>query len=69
MNARMDDRQCLLVIVGADEFGKKELVAVQGGIRECEHSWREVLLDLKQRGLLMLQSYVLAMERLAFGQP
>ncbi len=24
LNARMDDRQCLLVIVGADEFGKKE---------------------------------------------
>jgi len=52
LNVRMDDRQCLLVIVGADEFGKKELVAVQGGVRECEHSWREVLLDLKQRGLV-----------------
>jgi putative transposase len=35
----------------ADEFGKKELVAVQDGFRECEQSWTEVLLDLKQRGL------------------
>lgn len=47
----MDDRQCLLVIVGADEWGKKELVSVEGGFRECEHSWRALLLDLKQRGL------------------
>ena len=51
LNARMEDKQCLLVIVGADEFGNKELVTVQGGFRECEQSWREVLLDLKQRGL------------------
>lgn len=51
LNARMDDRQCLLVIVGADEFGKKELVAVEGGFRECEQSWRALLLDLKKRGL------------------
>jgi len=51
LNARMDDRQCLLVIVGADEFGRKELVAVEAGFRECEQSWRELLLDLKMRGL------------------
>ena len=51
VNARLEDRQCLLVIVGADEFGKKELVAVEGGFRECEQSWRTLLLDLKQRGL------------------
>lgn len=51
LNARMEDKQCLLVIVGADEFGNKELVTVQGGFRECEQSWREILLDLKQRGL------------------
>ena len=51
LNARMDNRQCLLVIVGADEFGKKELIAVEGGFRECEQSWRALLLDLKKRGL------------------
>ena len=51
LQARMEEKQCLLVIIGADEFGKKELVAVQDGFRECEHSWTEVLLDLKQRGL------------------
>ena len=51
LKARMEDKQCLLVIVGADEFGNKELVAVEDGFRESEQSWMEVLLDLKQRGL------------------
>jgi len=50
-NVRMEERQCLLVIVGATEGGKKELVALESGIRESELSWTEVLLDLKHRGL------------------
>jgi transposase-like protein len=50
-NVRMDDRQCLLVIVGATEDGHKELVALEGGVRESEQSWLEVLVDLKRRGL------------------
>ena len=50
-NVRMDDRQCLLVIIGATEEGHKELVALEGGIRESEQSWLEVLVDLKRRGL------------------
>jgi len=50
-NVRMDDRQCLLVIIGATEDGHKELVALEGGIRESEQSWIEVLVDLKRRGL------------------
>lgn len=48
---RMDDRQCLLVIIGATADGHKELVALEGGIRESEQSWMEVLLDLQHRGL------------------
>jgi transposase-like protein len=40
-----------LVIIGADETGKKELVALKGGFRESELSWQELLLDLKMRGL------------------
>ena len=51
VNARMDEKQCLLVIMGADESGKKELVAVEDGFRENEQSWREVLEGLKARGL------------------
>ena len=50
-NVRMDDRQCLLVIIGATEDGHKELVALEGGIRESEQSWIEVLVELKRRGL------------------
>jgi putative transposase len=50
-NVRMDDRQCLLVIIGATEHGHKELVAIEGGFRESEQSWIEVLLDIKRRGL------------------
>jgi transposase-like protein len=50
-NVRMDDRQCLLVIVGATEAGEKELVAIEGGFRESELSWKQLLLDLKSRGL------------------
>ena len=50
-NVRMDDRQCLLVIIGATKDGHKELIALEGGIRESEQSWIEVLVDLKRRGL------------------
>ncbi|SEQ90506.1 Transposase, Mutator family [Nitrosomonas sp. Nm51] len=47
----MDDRLCLLVIIGSDETGRKELPALSDGYRESEASWTEVLMDLKQRGL------------------
>lgn len=45
------DSQCFLVIMGATKDGKKELVAIGEGARESEQAWREVLLDLKRRGL------------------
>ncbi len=51
-NIRLEeDRQCILVIMGATESGKKELIAIQDGYRESEQSWTELLLDLKSRGL------------------
>jgi transposase-like protein len=50
-NVRMDDKQCLLVIIGATEDGFKELVAIEGGYRESELSWSQLLLNLKGRGL------------------
>jgi transposase-like protein len=46
-----DDAQCLLVIIGATAEGKKELVGLADGIRESTQSWKELLLDLKRRGL------------------
>lgn len=48
-----DDRQCILVVIGATKDGRKELVAVQDGFRESEQSWRELLIDLKRRGLTL----------------
>ncbi len=48
---RLDDRLCLLVIVGVTEHGRKELVAIEDGYRESEASWLEVLRGLQQRGL------------------
>jgi putative transposase len=44
-------RQCILVVIGATPEGRKELVAISDGYRESEQSWRELLLDLKARGL------------------
>jgi transposase-like protein len=50
-NVRMAEKQCLLVIIGVTESGKKELVALEDGFRESELSWLSVLRDLKERGL------------------
>lgn len=46
-----DERPCALVIIGATADGRKHLVAVVDGERESRESWRELLLDLKARGL------------------
>jgi len=51
-NIRLEeDRQCILVLIGATAEGKKELIAVADGHRESEQSWYTLLLDCKQRGL------------------
>jgi len=48
---RMEDKQCVLVLIGADEWGRKEILGLTDGYRESTQSWRELLLDLKRRGL------------------
>jgi transposase-like protein len=57
VNVRLEDtenqRQCLLVVMGATVDGHKELVAVMDGYRESEASWSELLTDLKRRGLTL----------------
>ena len=51
-NIRLEeDRQCILVVIGATKDGKKELLGVLDGFRECEQSWRELLVNLKSQGL------------------
>ena len=52
MQARMEDeKQCILVIIGATPEGRKELVGFTDGTRESAHDWRALLLDLRRRGL------------------
>jgi putative transposase len=52
LQARMEPQaECMLVILGATLEGKKELVGFQVGVRESAQSWRELLIDLKARGL------------------
>jgi transposase-like protein len=46
-----EDRQCILVLLGATEDGRKELIALTDGFRESEQSWMALLLDVKARGL------------------
>ena len=41
----------ILVLIGATPEGKKELLGLQTGMRESGQSWKELLVDLKARGL------------------
>ena len=50
-HVRMDDRLCLLVVIGSDDTGRKEVLAVVDGYRESEASWLEVLTQLEAQGL------------------
>jgi len=52
LQARMEPQaECMLVIIGATPEGRKELLGFQVGVREGAQSWRELLVDLKARGL------------------
>jgi transposase-like protein len=45
-NVRLeDDRSCILVVIGANFQGQKELLGIRDGFRESEQSWKELLLD------------------------
>lgn len=47
-----DDAACMLVVIGATPEGKTEPVGFQVGVRESAQSWRELLVDLKPRGIM-----------------
>jgi putative transposase len=52
LQARMEESaECMLVLIGATPEGKKELIGFQTGVRESTQSWRELLIDIKRRGL------------------
>jgi len=67
LQARLEDEaQCILVIIGATPEGEKELVGLIDGIRESAQSWKELLLDLKRRGLAFSPKLVIADGALGF---
>jgi putative transposase len=67
LEARLEDQaQCILVIIGATPEGRKELVGFADGIRESAESWRELLLDLKRRGLSVAPELAVADGALGF---
>src|ERR1700675_28331 len=51
-----------------DAGGKKEFVGITDGVRESAQSWRELLLDLKRRGLAIGPELAVADGALGFWQ-
>ena len=51
LRSEHSDGQCLLVILGVTPEGGKQRIAIGDGYRESKESWKEILLDLKHRGL------------------
>src|SRR6201996_4298243 len=52
LQARMEPQaECMLVLIGATPEGRKELLGLQTGMRESGQSWKELVVDLKARGL------------------
>src|ERR1700730_1200351 len=69
VQARLEEAApCLRVIIGATPEGKKELVGLVDGVRGSAQSWKELLLDLKRRGLAMGPELAVADGALGFGQ-
>jgi putative transposase len=67
LEARLEEQaQCILVIIGATLEGKKEIVGFTDGMRESAQSWRDLLLDLKRRGLTMPPEIAVADGALGF---
>ena len=62
------DKLCALVIIGVNDRGQKQFLAIEDGVRESNQSWREVLLKLKSRGM-NIPSWLLVMEPWGFGLP
>jgi transposase-like protein len=46
-----NDRQCILVLMGATAEGQKELIAIADGYRESKQSWKELLSECVGRGM------------------
>ena len=49
--ARSSDNRCVLVVMGVNHNGKKELIALCDGFRESTESWLELLRGLNTQGI------------------
>lgn len=45
------EKLCALVVIGVNDRGEKQFLAIEDGVHESTQSWREVLLTLKSRGM------------------
>src|ERR1700693_2738637 len=70
LQARMEaNAECMLVLIGATPAGRKELVGFQTGVRESAQSWRELLIDIKRRGLEVAPDLAVGDGALGFWKP
>jgi hypothetical protein len=70
LQARMEEQaECMLVLIGATPEGKTELVGFQVGVCESAQSWRELLVEVKRRGLAITTRSQSATARSASGVP
>ena len=67
LQARLEDeKQCILVLIGATPEGRKELIGFTDGARESAQDWRDLLLDLKRHGLAVRPELAIADGALGF---
>jgi len=67
LQARLEDeKQCILIVIGATPEGRKELLGFTDGTRESAQDWRELLLDLKARGVTIAPKLAVADGALGF---
>lgn len=50
--ARDEERRCVLVVLGVNAQGQKELIALEDGFRESTESWLDLLRNLRDRGIV-----------------
>lgn len=46
-----DENMAVLVLVGLNRQGEKEILAIEEGYRESDETWRDIFRNLKQRGV------------------
>lgn len=66
-NIRLDETgPCILVLIGVNEEGQKELIGIHDGVRESTLSWKEFLQNLKSRGMNVTPSLAIGDGALGF---